>query len=414
MRRSLAARLTVLGALYLVQGLPFGFQATALPVLLRRQGTSLEAIGLAGILALPWMLKVLFGPTVDAYHVARLGRRRSWILPLQVGLALCALGAALVDPERQLTLLLALVFAMNLCAATMDVAVDGLAVDLLREEELGPGNAAQVVGFKLGMLTSGGLLLYFVAQIGWRGLFAVVTGLVMLVFALTWAWREPDVTTEATPTRLRDVIDALRRAAAKPGTLWVLLFIGTYKLGESAADAMFKPFLVDAGFTDAQIGLWVGTWGTVASLLGSLAGGLLAMRAPLVRAVAIAAALRALPMLGQWAIAVTGPTEANVIAVTCTEHFFGGVLTTTMFAFMMSRVDREIGATHYTALATVEVAGKAPAGLLSGVLATRVGYAGVFGIGAGLAVAFLGLLIPIRRIAERDPARLPATRRGDE
>ena len=32
------------------------------------------------------------------------------------------------------------------------------------------------------------------------------------------------------------------------------------------ADTMFKPFLVDAGFGPPQIGLWVGTWGTIRSM----------------------------------------------------------------------------------------------------------------------------------------------------
>ena len=126
----------------------------------------------------------------------------------------------------------------------------------------------------------------------------------------------------------------------------------------------------------------------------------------------LTAALRALPVAGQWALAAFGPTAAGVIAVTTAEHFFGGALTTAMFAFMMSRVDRRIGATHYTALATVEVLGKAPAGILSGVLARAVGYHGVFAIATLLSVAFLGLLFPVRRAisapgpGSRDPRPL--------
>lgn len=400
-RDALWRRLTILGALYFVQGLPFGFQATALPVLLRRQGTSLEAIGFAGALALPWMLKLLWAPAVDAFHVPRLGRRRTWILPLQLGLAATCGAASFVDPERGLLVLLGLVFLMNLFAATMDIAVDGLAVDLLDAHELGLGNVAQVDGFKLGMLTTGGLLLMFLSQLGWSGMFAVVCGLVSMVLVLTLLWREPDAPHAAEgPLALAEVWRALVRTARQPGAGWLLIFIATYKIGESAADAMFKPFLVDMHYDEAQIGLYVGTFGTVASLAGSFAGGLAARRLPVLSALAVAAGLRALPMIGQWALAAFGVSDAGVIAVTITEHFFGGALTTTMFAFMMSRVDRRIGATHYTALATVEVLGKTPASLLSGVLARHLGYAGVFGVGAILSIAFLGLIVPLRR-AER-------------
>ncbi|MGE0788823.1 MAG: MFS transporter [Sandaracinaceae bacterium] len=390
-------RLFFLGALYLVQGLPFGVQANVIPLLLRRAGTSLEAIGFAGLLALPWMVKVFIGPTVDAYHHPALGRRRTWILPLQVGLGLSALGAATIDPTRDLGILMVLVLAMNACAAFMDVAVDGLAIDVLRPDELGPGNAAQVVGYKLGMLTSGGLLVAYVGTLGWSGLFYAVAAIAAVVFALTLLVREPETSADAAPTKVMDVLRALLASAKRPGALWVLAFIATYKLGESAADAMFKPFLVDEAYSDEQIGLWIGTWGTALSLAGSLLGGVAVVRMRLVVALALAALLRAGPIVGEWALATYGTSDASVIAVTCAEHFFGGALTTVMFAFMMSQVDRSIGATHYTALATVEVLGKAPAGLLSGVIARHLGYAGVFGIGAILSVAFLGLLVPVAR-----------------
>lgn len=394
----LALRLTLLGALYVVQGLPFGFQATALPVLLRRQGTSLEAIGFAGALALPWVLKILWAPLVDTWFSRRIGRRKSWILPCQLGLALSALAAALVDPDQALITLLALVLLMNLFAATMDVAVDGLAVELLSPSELGPGNAAQVVGFKIGMVATGGLLLAAVGTIGWHGLFGVVVLITLVVLAITLAWREgqPEGAHDAPPT-IGAVVKALFATMKRPGALWVLLFIGTYKVGEAAADAMFKPFLVDAGYDEAAIGLWVGTYGMVASLAGSLGGGFVARRLGVLGAVGLTASLRIVPTIGLWALATFGTSDAAVLGVTLSEHFFGGALTTAIFAFMMSQVDRSIGGTHYTALATVEVLGKSPASLLSGVLARHLEYAGVFAASAVLSTLFLALLFPLRR-----------------
>jgi hypothetical protein len=197
-------------------------------------------------------------------------------------------------------------------------------------------------------------------------------------------------------TRLADVIALLKRGVASGGG-WLLLFIGTYKLGETMADVMFKPFLVDHGFGREQIGLWVGTWGMLLSILGSVCGGLLAGRVPLLRAVGIAAVLRVVAVASEWWLSLVDVTPARVLAVTCVEHFFAGLLTTAMFAYMMSRVDRRIGATHYTLLATVEVWGKLPAAALSGVVAQATGYAALFGISTVLSAAFLWLLLPLAR-----------------
>src|SRR4029078_10880269 len=109
-------------------------------------------------------------------------------------------------------------------------------------------------------------------------------------------------------------------------------------------------------------------------IAGSVAGGLLAGRVPPVRAVAINAALRALPVGAEWWLSLVRVTPLRVVTVTCVEHFFAGALTTAMFAYMRSRVDRRIGATHYTLLATVEVWGKLPAAAVSGLIADRTSY----------------------------------------
>jgi MFS family permease len=393
------SKLALLSALYFVQGMPYGFQATALPIYLRTHGVSVGAIGFVGLLSLPWMLKALWAPLVDRYGSGRLGRRRSWILPLQASLAaICAL-AAFVPVQGALLGLLGLIFLMNLFAATQDIAVDGFAVDSLRPEELGLGNTAQVVGYKLGMLTGGGLLVWASQYIGWQGLFLSMSVLCLLVFTVMLFAREPAPKERSAERQSwHEVLAKLKEAMLLPGTMWMLLFIGTYKLGESLSDVLYKLFLVDAGIRPAQLGLWVGTWGQTASIIGSVVGGLLATRMPLYGALTLTATLRLFPLIGRWWLAQSGVTDAGVIGVTLAEEFFGGALTTVVFAFMMSRVDRRIGATHYTLFASIEVAGKAPGGPIGGLLVEKAhwSYAQALLLGAALSAAFLILLLPLR------------------
>ncbi|MFP2898500.1 MFS transporter [Corallococcus sp. 4LFB] len=321
--RRVSSRLWLLCALYFVQGLPFGFQVTALPVYLRSRGVSLAALGFAGALSLPWMLKALWAPLVDRYGSARVGRRRSWILPMQAGLALACAGAAFAAGRDSMPLLLGLIFVMNLFAATQDIAVDGFAVDLLRPDELGPGNTAQVVGYKLGMLTGGGLLVWASARIGWSGLFLAMAALCLTVFTVVLFVREPpprEAEGHESPRLDWPALWArIRTALTVPGTGWLLLFIGTYKLGETMSDVLYKPFLVDAGYTPARIGLWVGTWGTAASLLGSACGGLLAARLPLLRAVALSRRAAAVGRSRGGAAHARGRQRRGVLGVTLTE-----------------------------------------------------------------------------------------------
>jgi len=392
-------KLGILIALYFVQGLPFGFQATALPIYLRSQGVSVTAIGFLGVLSLPWLFKALWAPLVDGYGSTRIGRRKSWILPLQLAQAVVCFGAGFVSIPGGLPWLLALVFVMNLIAATQDIAVDGWAVDTLRQVELGLGNAVQVIGYKLGMLTGGGLLLWASSHLGWNGLFFAMAVINLVVLGLTLVAREPAPAGElASKRNFGRVLSELLGALRVPHTGWLLLFVATYKLGESMSDVLYKPFLVDAGIPAERIGLWVGTWGMLASLLGTLAGGLLASRASLLAAVGITGAARILPLAARAWLATTEVSEARVIAVTLSEEFCGGALTTAMFAFMMSRVDRRVSASHYTLLASIEVAGKVPGGPLGGLLVGQAHwtYAQSFLLGVILSAIFLILLWPLK------------------
>jgi MFS family permease len=163
--------------------------------------------------------------------------------------------------------------------------------------------------------------------------------------------------------------------------------------------------LFDRGFASADIGLWAGTFGMLCSLAGSSGAGVLARKASLPRALLWIAVVRALGVGAEWWIAsLSAPSAASVIAVTCVEHFVGGAITTILFALMMQHTDREIGATHYTLLASLEVWGKLPLGALSGLIAERLGYEALFATASLLCVAFALLAY---KLAPRLRARAP-------
>lgn len=164
--------LVLLWVLYFVQGLPFGFQSKSLPLLLRERGFTLRHIGYANLLSVPWTCKFLISPFVDRWGASsRWGRRKAWIFPMQFCLIVACLAAAynyvrlrgrgqlikittlpltfhvlLCASQESLEFLMPIILMMNICTATMDVAVDGLALDVLNgENELGWGKCVNLV-----------------------------------------------------------------------------------------------------------------------------------------------------------------------------------------------------------------------------------------------------------------------------
>lgn len=388
------AKLAMLGALYFVQGLPFGVQVGILPVLMRTRGETRTAIAYASALALPWMLKATWAPLVERYYVPSIGRRRTWLLAMQAVAIVAFAGLAALVRTDALLPLFAAIFVLNLAMATMDVAVDGLAVDLLSDEELGPGNAAQVGGYKLGMLFAGGFSLQLLRWFDWQMVFASMLVPLLLVFAATLVHREPERREREEPPRIthRDVMRLLRSLVATPGARHLVAVLMLYKAGEAMADAQLRPFLVDAGFSAADIGLLLGVYGAIASTAGSFVGGAIGARSrSLVTALFVVAAIRVLPLVAQAGLTLVRPTEDLVMFVSLAEHFAGGMLTTLVFALMMSTADRTFGGTSFTLLATVETVGKGLTGFLSGQLADHSGDAVVFAAAVALSAAFLAL-----------------------
>jgi len=172
--------------LYLAQGFPFGLVNTALPAYLAEQGESALAVGaFIGIANLPWSFKLLAGPIMDRWTFLAMGRRRPWVIFAQSCLVLTGLAFVFFPGGlSNITLLSALCFTLNEFGASQDVAVDGMAIDVLEPEEHGRANAFMAFGQVTGISISTAVAAYVVINYGMPGiaiLLAVAFGLILSI-----------------------------------------------------------------------------------------------------------------------------------------------------------------------------------------------------------------------------------------
>ncbi len=397
-RRFSVRRIGLLFSLYFCQGLPGGFLAVVLPVILRERGASLTTIGLASFLSLPWTLKVFWAPLVDRWSNPRFGRRKSWIIPAHVGIIATCTALMLVTPEEHLFLVALLFLVLNVFAATQDVGVDGLAVDILRKDELGPGNAAQIAGFKLGNLVGGGVLLALLGTIGWRGDFAIMGGCVLAAMLLLLFTDEDALAGSAVPktpeTReadrrgvLRKLVEALRVQGP-----WIWLFVLYAKFGETFGGAMVKPMLVDHGISREMIGVLDGIVGSIATIAGAVVGGAISRVWGWRIALALFAAIQGVQLVGLGVYSTMRVTFEGAMLLNGIENFAGGGVGVAIFALAMSLCRKEVGATHFTAFQVCYMSGAALAYPLAGRVADATSYLTVMG-GGGLMALSLAVLV---------------------
>ncbi|MBL9105771.1 MAG: MFS transporter [Myxococcales bacterium] len=382
-----AAKLLLLGSLYLAQGLPHGFFSQAVPALLRAQGQSLTEIGLAMLLMLPWGLKFLWAPLVDRVGSARFGRRRSWIVPLQAGATLGLIALAQLEMPAGMTSLMAGMAVVILFAATQDIAADGLAIALLRPDERGLGNGVQVAAYRLGMIASGGVLIGLSQQLGWAGVFYAMAGMVALTTLPVLLVREPAPAVEARPGRAV-IAEFLRR----PGVGSWLAVLAMFKFGESFGVTMLRPNLIDRGVSLPELGWILGTAGALAGLAGAMLGGWLVGRCGRWRSLVAFAGLQALAVAGYAALAgqPAGPLDQRlVLGFTVFEHLASGMATVALFTLMMDATRPHAAGTDYTIQASVVVLATGLAAALSGASADRLGYVWHYLLAAGICLLAL-------------------------
>lgn len=401
MTLSRSHKLRLLIALYLAQGLPFGFFTLALPVMLREAGFSLKAIFVLSLVSLPWALKFLWAPYLDER-----GARRTWLLCLQGASIAAALLLTQLDLSSNYLVLIVAAFVFNIIAASQDIVTDGLAVRMLDSQERGLANAIQVGAYRIGMVLGGGVLLWVFAKTNWSTMFtcmAVVLALTMLPVLLL---REPApvVIRHTQPLDKLLLLGWVRRLVA-PGMLGFLALIFCYRYGDQMVTSLLGPFLRDSGLTKESIAILKGGVGNVTSLIGALLGGWFAFtfgRRTAVLAAGVAQAACFVPYIA----AAFGVGGVKLLwAATIAEGVLGAMATVALFTLMMDASDPEHAGTDYTLFASFVVLVGSLGNFTGAAIADAFGYGPTFVIGAVLALA--GCLTVVRVLDRKaSPARV--------
>ncbi len=160
---------------------------------LSTDGVDLATIGFLGLVGLPYTFKFLWAPLMDRFEPPWLGRRRGWLVLTQLALA-----AALYFMSGLSAIQAPQIFAIGaVCvaflSASQDIVVDAYRTDLLSNaDERGLGASLSVFGYRLAMITSGGVALIWADQWqSWPQVYRTMSAImvVMAVISLLMAPR---------------------------------------------------------------------------------------------------------------------------------------------------------------------------------------------------------------------------------
>lgn len=389
----------VVALLYFAEGLPFGLVNNLLSVYFRVKKIPLEEIGLLSLLGLAWSIKIFWAPLVDRY-----GQRYSWIFPTQLLIALGSIILAFLNPLAQKALFWLVLAGICLSSATQDIAADAYTIDLLEEKELGPANGIRSASYRVALVTSGGLLVMMSDWVGWWATF-IVAGMIMFFLALLVGslsiFHVPRKTINV--TFRAQYIYPLRILFQRSNFWLAIFFIVFFKVGEAMLVAMANPFWIDRGFSPLQIGLVVGTMGTLAGIGGALAGGFLTARWGIIKSLCLLGIFQATASLGYVFSALPAAPNFSFYLAALLESLAIGLATSAFLSFLMQLCDKRFSATHYAFLSILFGLGRSLAGAASGYLASFCGYPLFFFLTFILGLLPLPLLIYLRPTLAKVP-----------
>lgn len=386
-------------------GLPLLLTGSVLQAWMTESGVDLGTIGLFALVGLPYTLKFLWAPFLDRYVPVILGRRRGWLLIIQLALMAAIAALGFTNPAARPLGVAAAALLLTFFSASQDIVIDAYRRESLADEEQGLGAALYVNGYRVGMLFASGGGLILADLVPFSVVYLIMSGTMLLGVLTTLLAPEPPAV-GAPSTLLDAVIQPFREYFRRQDAALILLFILLYKIGDQMASQMTIPFYLSLGFSKTEIGAVVKLFGFWAVVAGSLLGGVLMLRLGTYRSLWGFGILQAISTLGFAWLTVAGDSNAWLAAVVAFENVTQGMGTAAFVGFMASMTNREFTATQYALLSSLIGIPRVFATAPTGYLADATGWIGFFVLCALAAVPGLLLLRRFRHwldVGTRDP-----------
>ena len=361
----------VLGA---SSGFPNQITESTLQAWLKDSGATNATIGVLSYVAIPYLLKFLWAPFIDRYPLPILGRRRGWIMMMQLALAVAIALFALQNPAVSLVPVTVCAVAIVFFSATQDIAFDAYRTDVSKPSERGLAAAANNLGYRTSAWIASAFALVVADYFGWRPALLIL-GVVMAGFCLA-TWLAPEAQyQERPPQTLRESVTVpLQELLGSPGAIACILLVILFKVGDAFALKLFTPFMMDVGFSKTEIALVLKALFVSSAVAGAVVGGIWMVKLGLLRSMLIFGIMQALSNLLYYALAIAGKSYPLMVAAVCIDNMAGAMGNIASVALMMAICDPRFSAFQYALLSSLALLPRYALGGPAGWVADQAGW----------------------------------------
>lgn len=350
-----------------MSGLPFLLTLSTLSYWLAEEGVNNTTIGLFMLVTLPYSFKFLWAPLFDYGQIpllgSLLGKRKSWLFLMQIGLVLCLSAMSFTNPHLNIYYTALAALGVSFFSASQDILIDAYRIETVLCQERGMAAALETIGFRFGMLASGAGALYLASMFSWKIAYLTMAEVVAFCLLLTLCIQEPETAPVLTPKEPQPskspgqyfkqfyyFIRPLQEFAHHDKIVYIFLFIFCFKLADTVMNAMSAPFLCSIGFSKLEFATVSKLFGISLMVLGGLGGGFLVHRMGTYSAAIMCAVLQSFSCLMFCIQAIVG-YDCSVLVITIgVESFCSGMTSAIFIVFLSEFCSTPHTATHFTVL----------------------------------------------------------------
>jgi MFS transporter, PAT family, beta-lactamase induction signal transducer AmpG len=279
-------------ALYLAQGIPEGLVIFGIPAWMAMNGKSPSEIGsFTAIALIPWSFKIVAAPLMDRFTWLPMGRRRPWIIFGQLGLIASFLSMAFIpDPLNNLTLLMFAAFSVSLFTIFQDIAVDGMAIDILPVDQQARANGLMWGSKTLGISASVAAGSFIINAYGFFYAITALSFIVLLIMIVPVFLRErpgeklmpwtrgetSEISGKLQLHSWKSILKSLYQVFFLRVSLIMGIAVFSYSVGRGLLQTLLPVFTVqELGWTDSHYSQTFATVNLISGILGMFIAGAL-------------------------------------------------------------------------------------------------------------------------------------------
>jgi PAT family beta-lactamase induction signal transducer AmpG len=417
-------------------GLPILLVFSTLSVWLFKAGVNRATITLFSWVGFAYSFKFIWTPIVDNLKIpilGNLGHRRSWLILSQLMIIFSLIFISFTDPKNSLIFTIIGAIFIAFSSATQDIVLDAFRIESAPKILQGALSSMYLTGYRIGMIVAGAGSLWIASFLGteiydqkvWQQVYQIMAILMLFGVITVFYSSEPKIKRDIEKkynqkikfffaflfslagfilcySYFKDLINSkepiinfLKRYGSKATS--ILLLIGLYRISDVVLGVMANVFYIEKGFSIAEIATYSKFFGTIATIVGGIIGGLASVHLGVMRSLFIGALISALSnLLFAWLAIITADVKILAFVITA-DNIASGFAGATFIVYLSALTSIKFTATQYALFSSAMLfLPKLIAGYAGGFV-NLFGYSTFFVLSAIIGVPVLFLIIWINK-----------------